>query len=73
MLKDKKQTKRELKAKAAVELQRSKKMDEDNDDYLGNDDVITEKKEDGLATGADSSENDEDLEEEREIQKIMKE
>jgi len=48
-------------------------MDEDNDDYLGNDDVITEKKEDGLATGADSSENDEDLEEEREIQKIMKE
>lgn len=48
-------------------------MDEDNDDYLGNDDIIPEKKEDGLATGADSSENDDDLEEEREIQKIMKE
>jgi len=67
MLIDKKEAKKSRKAKALVELQRQKRMDESDDDKLANQEI--------LATAGDKadSENDDDLEEERELQKIMKE
>jgi len=78
MMVDKKEAKKAIKAKNAVELQRTKKMDVSDDEILDNEDIqakrAAEKKVDaGVATGADSSENDDDLDEEREIQRIMKE
>ena len=74
---DKKETKKAVKAKASRELQRTKKMDLDDDEMLENEDILAKRTTEAAAgagaTGADSSENDDDLEEEREIQKIMKE
>ena len=72
---DKKEAKKAVKAKASRELQRTKKMDLDDDEMLENEDILAKRTTEAAAgaTGADSSENDDDLEEEREIQKIMKE
>jgi hypothetical protein len=70
----KKESNKANKAKANIELQRTKKMDLSDDEMLENDDILPKKIEaEAVATGADSSENDDDLDEEREIKKIMKE
>lgn len=63
MLKDKREVKRELKTKALVDLQRSRKMDESDDEKMLNKDVNVDDDE-----GSDKesiSENDDDLEVER--------
>lgn len=67
MLIDKKEAKKSRKAKALVELQRQKKMDESDDEKLANQEILA------AAGDKADSENDDDLEEERELQKIMKE
>ena len=71
MLIDKKQAKKNRKAKAIVELQRQKRMDESDDEKLANTDLLTSQ----VAKPApeEESENDDDLEEEREIQRIIEE
>ena len=66
MLKDKKTLRKEAKEKALIELQRRKQMDESDDEKLMNDDLMETKAE-------DSSEDDADLDEERELKQIMKE
>ena len=49
-------------------------MDLSDDEMLENHDVAPKKVDaEAAATGADSSENDDDLDEEREIKRIMKE
>ena len=64
MVADKKTAKKDRKNKALIELQRQKKMDESDDEKIENKDII----------GAEeSSENDKDLEEEREILRVAKE
>lgn len=68
MLKGRKEAKRELKAKNLIEMQRQRKADLSEDEALDNTDLMKPRKE-----GADSSENDDDLEEEREMEKLMKE
>lgn len=67
MLIDKKEAKKSRKAKALVDLHRQKKMDESDDEKLANQDILA------TTAAAEDSENDNDLEEERELQKIMKE
>ena len=74
MLITKKESNKANKAKANIELQRTKKMDLSDDEMLENHDVAPKKVDaEAAATGADSSENDDDLDEEREIRRIMKE
>lgn len=68
MLKGRKEARRELKAKNLVEMQRQRRADLSEDEALDNADLMKATKE-----GADSSENDDDLEEEREIEKLMTE
>lgn len=68
MLKSKKEAKKELKAKNLIEMQRQRKADLSEDEALDNTDIMK-----GTKPGADSSENDDDLEEEREMEKLMKE
>lgn len=58
---DKRQVKKDLKAKALLEQQRQKKMDVSDDEKLQNNELM------------ESSENDDDLEEERELKQIMRE
>lgn len=63
MLKDKREVKRELKTKALVDQQRTRRMDESDDEKLLNEDVNVSGDE---GSGKDSvSENDDDLEVER--------
>lgn len=72
MLKDKKQVKKELKAKALVDLQRQKKAEVKTDELLQNDDLrddYTKANEDD--SDLEESENDQDLEEERMMAKIQ--
>lgn len=64
MLIDKKEAKKSRKAKAIVELQRQKRMDESDDEKLANKDLLTSEV---AKPEAEDSENDDDLEEEREI------
>ena len=71
MLKDKKQVKKELKAKALVDLQRQKKAEVKTDELLQNDDLRadhTKANEDD--SDAEESENDDDLEEARMVEKL---
>ena len=59
MLKDKRELKRELKTKALVDLQRTRRMDESDDEKLLNEDINVKGDD---ASGNDSvSENDDDL------------
>jgi len=73
MLKDKKQAKRELKAKAQVDMQRQTKLEAKTDALLANDDLRDDHTMADAGDGgseSEYSENDQDLEEERMMQKI---
>jgi len=66
MLVDRKEAKRNIKQKQLVELQRQRKMDLSDDELLDNKEL--------MKTGeAEESENDDDLEEAREIKRMAKE
>ena len=73
MLLDKREVKKNIKNKALIELQRQKKMDVSDDEMIANEDLMVKPKVAAADGAADSSENDDDLDEERELQKIMKE
>lgn len=73
MLKDKKTIKKESKTKALVDLQRQKRQDLSDDEMLANDDIMEKKVKGQDPEASDYSENDDDLEEEREIIKLAKE
>jgi hypothetical protein len=66
MLVDRKEAKRSAKQKNLVEMQRQKKADLSDDEKLDNQDLL------GAKTQEDS-ENDDDLEEERQIRQMAKE
>lgn len=68
MLKTKKEWKKEEKTKLLVDQHRQRRLEKEGDDYLANEELLEDRKK-----GADESENDDDLDEEREIQKIIKE
>lgn len=69
MFKSKKEAKKEIKAKALVELQRQKKKDVSDDEMMENKDIFENKPQPG---DDDYSENDDDLEEERMIMNLKK-
>jgi len=71
MMKSKKEGKKDIKAKALVDLQRQKKTDLSDDEMLGNADIF-EQKEKPEVEDSDYSENDNDLEEERMLLKLQK-
>ena len=73
MLKDKKTIKKESKTKALVDLQRQKRQDVSDDEMLANDDIMDKTPKAQDIEASDYSENDDDLEEEREIIKLAKE
>lgn len=66
MLKDKKQAKKELKAKALVDMQRQRRNEVKTDELLANNDLRNDysRAKEGAAA-SEESENDDDLEEER--------
>lgn len=72
MLRDKKTIKQEYKTKALVELQRQKKQDLSDDEALLNDDLMNKRVKTDDPEDSEYSENDDDLEEEREIIKMAK-
>ena len=73
MLKDKKTVKQEYKTKALIDLQRQKRQDVSDDEMLMNDDIMDKKVKSQDPEASDYSENDDDLEEERQIIKLAKE
>ena len=68
----KKEAKKSTKQKSMIDLQRQKKMDVDEDEMLANEDMFEAQKT-ADPENESSSENDDDLEEERMLHKIMKE
>jgi hypothetical protein len=65
MLKDKRTIKKELKAKALLDMQRKRRMDESDEEKLANEDLIGNQEQE--------SENDDDLDEQRQFKRIFKE
>jgi len=66
MLKDKKQAKKELKAKALVDMQRQRRNEAKTDELLANSDLRNDySRANEGAAASEESENDDDLEEER--------
>jgi hypothetical protein len=66
MLKDKKQAKKELKAKALVDMQRQRRNEVKTDELLANNDLRNDySRANEGAAASEESENDDDLEEER--------
>lgn len=73
MLKDKKTIKQEYKTKALIDLQRQKRQDESDDELLMNDEIMKKNVKENDPEDSEYSENDDDLEEEREILRVAKE
>jgi len=78
MVKTSKAEKKERKTKELIELQRQKKMDESDDEMVLNEEIMTSgsqaRKTQSIDPDAsDYSENDDDLDEEREIRRLAHE